>query len=139
MAVVPGHFYFDEEGKPCRAAGIVVDISERRSLIEAHRRAEERLELVLRGSNDAAWDLDLLTGQPYYSPRWLHRRRVAAFYESMLRGSDTTYELEFRLCHRNGHAVPVLSRGFVLRAADASRFLGSAGADRIHCWLNELG
>ena len=109
------------------------------------RRSEERLQLVLRGSTDAAWDLDLLTGQSYYSPRWLQmvghenspaealtasfweqlthpddRQRVGSFYEEILRSSETTYELKFRLCHKDGHAVPVLSRGFVLRAADGA-------------------
>ncbi|MEO5771712.1 MAG: PAS domain-containing protein, partial [Burkholderiaceae bacterium] len=140
-----GRVYFDEEGKPHRAAGILVDISERHSLIEALRLSEERLELVLRGSNDAAWDLDLRTGKPYYSPRWLQmvghegsppealtasfweqlihpddRQRVSSFYETTLRGRETTYELEFRLCHKHGHLVPVLSRGFVLREADGA-------------------
>jgi PAS domain S-box-containing protein len=109
------------------------------------RSSEERLQLVLRGSTDAAWDLDLLTGQAYYSLRWLQmvgrqgsppealtasfweqlthpddRQRVGSFYEEILRGSETTYELEFRLCHKDGHAVPVLSRGFVLRAPDGA-------------------
>ena len=109
------------------------------------RRSEERLQLILRGSTDAAWDLDLLTGQAYYSPRWLQmvghedlpaealtasfweqlthpddRQRVGSFYEEILRGSDTTYEIEFRLCHKDSHAVPVLSRGLVLRAADGA-------------------
>ena len=109
------------------------------------RSSEERLQLILRGSTDAAWDLDLRTGQPYYSPRWLQmvgdegappetltpsfweqvthpddRQRVQSFYQATLQGSETTYEVEFRLCHKEGHFVPVLSRGFVLRAADGT-------------------
>jgi len=105
----------------------------------------ERLELVLRGSTDAAWDLDLRTGQAYYSPRWLQmvgheglppealkesfweqvthpddRQRVRSFYEEALRGSEISFEIEFRLCHKDGQAVPVLARGFVLRAADGA-------------------
>jgi len=107
--------------------------------------SEERMQLVLRGSTDAAWDLDLRTGQPYYSLRWLQmvgredtprealtasfweqvthpddRQRVQASYAAVLSGSESAYELEFRLCHKDGHAVPVLSRGFVLRAADGT-------------------
>ena len=35
-----------------------------------------------------------------------------AFLEGVLAGPETSYEVEFRLRHQQGHHVPVLSRGF---------------------------
>jgi diguanylate cyclase (GGDEF)-like protein/PAS domain S-box-containing protein len=102
-------------------------------------KSEERLRLALRGSTDAPWDWDVATGEAYYSDRWWtmlgylpddqpaddglwlrlahpdDRARLADLMQELLSGQRQTYEVEFRLQHRDGHYVPVLSRGFVLR------------------------
>ena len=102
------------------------------------RKSDERLRLVLRGSRDAVWDFDLRTGEAYYSDRWwemlgyepgemyadqqswrrfLHpddRRPVGLFMQDLLGGTRDSFSVELRLAHRDGHYVPVLSRGFVL-------------------------
>lgn len=115
------------------------DVTELKRAQDELERSQERLQLVLRGSNDAAWDWDLLSGDIYYSPRWLemlgyregdpvldnaHWRRilhpkdramVAEFLDTVVASPQSSYELEFRLRHGRGHYVPVLSRGFVLR------------------------
>ena len=102
-------------------------------------KSEERLRLMLKGSNDAAWDWNAETNEDFYSPRWwemigyqpnefviapgqwkqlLHPDDVArteqVLDEAFFRGPDT-YEVEYRLRHKAGHYVPVLSRGFVIR------------------------
>ncbi|QBE66150.1 putative bifunctional diguanylate cyclase/phosphodiesterase [Pseudoduganella lutea] len=112
-------------------------------LAEEHlRKSEERLRLVLLGSTDATWDLDLVTGIVYYSDRWwemvglppdgagmandtwrhlMHPDDMPVidrFMASLLAGRERTYAIEFRLRHQDGHYVPVLSRGFVLRGDD---------------------
>ena len=105
------------------------------------RKSEERLRLVLRGSRDAVWDFDLRSGEAYYSDRWwemlgyepgqmsadqqswrrfLHpddRRPISLFMQDLLGGSRDSFSVELRLAHRDGHYVPVLTRGFVLHDA----------------------
>lgn len=97
---------------------------------------------MLLGSNDAPWDWDLQNQSVYYSPRWwqmsgleveeqpstialwdslLHpddKQRVDASLMRTLSSSVQSFELEFRLRHKDGHYVPMLSRGFILRGDD---------------------
>jgi diguanylate cyclase (GGDEF)-like protein/PAS domain S-box-containing protein len=104
-------------------------------------KSEERLRLVLQGSTDAPWDWNLRTGELYYSPRWWEMvgrapgelkedaelwlrmahpddaPRVRSVFEQALAGQARSYEVEFQLRHKDGHYVPVLSRGFILRDA----------------------
>ncbi|MCA1246112.1 bifunctional diguanylate cyclase/phosphodiesterase [Massilia sp. MS-15] len=103
------------------------------------QKSEKRLRLVLRGSTDAPWDYDLVTREIYYSERWWSmlgyhpgelpadetlwlalahpedQEAVMAFMRELFAKRFDTYSIEFRLRHRDGHYVPVLSRGFVLR------------------------
>ena len=107
----------------------------------ALRRSEERLALALRGSSDAPWDLDLVRGERWVSPRlWEmlglqapepgevtrsleerlepHTRAEARrrFVEA-LKGAGALFETELRLRHRDGHDVEVLARAFISRDA----------------------
>jgi PAS domain S-box-containing protein len=106
---------------------------------EAHRRSEERFELAMRGATDGLWDWDLLTGEVYYSPRWaymlgydadeleptieafrrlLHpedRERVLRAESEYLAGKSDRYQAEFRMLHRDGVYITVLSRAFLVR------------------------
>jgi len=104
--------------------------------------SEERLRLVLKGSTDAPWDRDLVTGHVYYSERWwsmlgyrgdegfdsrggwrrlLHPDdlvTVSNYFAELLPSAHDSFSMELRLRHRDGHYVPVLVRGYVLRDAD---------------------
>ncbi len=108
---------------------------------QALHKSEERLRLVLQGANDASWDWDLVGKSIYYSPRWWamighgvdevpsapdlwerllppgDRLHVLHAFETALDSGVDTYQVEFRLQHKAGHFVPVLSRGFILRDA----------------------
>ncbi|HAV37517.1 MAG TPA: PAS domain S-box protein [Massilia sp.] len=102
--------------------------------------SEERLRLALLGSTDASWDWDLPVNHVHYSDRWwdmlgydagqerdsgawrtmMHPNdgeRVDAFIAALRDARDTSYSIEFRLRHRDGHYVPILSRGFIQRDA----------------------
>ncbi len=100
---------------------------------------EERFELAMRGANDGLWDRDMQTGKVYYSPRWksmlgynedeildshtewmgrLHPDdvdRVRFHTDEYKDGRRDVYEIEFRLRHKQGHYVHILSRGFGVR------------------------
>lgn len=122
---------------------VVVCFTDCSELIRAQQalsNSEQRLQLVLRGSNDGCWDWDLAAHRMYYSPRWwamlgyspealasvpelwaqlVHpddRERVQRLLESVLAGAQDSYAVEFSLLHRDGYYVPVQSRGFIQRA-----------------------
>lgn len=129
----------DDDGLPTEVVVSFTDVTRLKSAEHALKQSEIRLRLILRGTNDAAWDYDLQTGDVYYSLRWwdmlgmepetlplraqlwkerMHPDDIAPAFASLdafLSGTTESYELEFRLRHHQGHYVPVLSRGFILR------------------------
>lgn len=59
----------DSAGRPFLAALTVRDVTGRRRQEEALRASERQLSLVLEGSNDGFWDVDLDRGRQSFSPR----------------------------------------------------------------------
>lgn len=103
--------------------------------------SEQRLLRVLQGSDDGWWDWDLQTDAMLLSPRWwaiigytpdeLAPGRelwaqithpddidcVTRAYREALERGETHFEAESRRRHKNGHWVPVLTRGHIARDA----------------------
>ncbi len=65
-----GALHLDENGRPARMSGTVLDITDRKQAEDALRENEERWHLVLQGSNDGIWDWNIRAGTVFYSPRW---------------------------------------------------------------------
>ncbi|MCS0592370.1 putative bifunctional diguanylate cyclase/phosphodiesterase [Massilia norwichensis] len=141
---------FDEAGKLQQVVVCFTDCTALKQTQLSLEKSDERLRLVLKGSTDAPWDWDLVSGEVYYSERWWNMlgyqsgegmadsdawRRllhpdddpmIAAYVMELRASRRDAYSLEFRLRHRDGHYVPVLSRGYVLRdeAGKALRISG---------------
>jgi diguanylate cyclase (GGDEF)-like protein/PAS domain S-box-containing protein len=128
------------------------EIVERQRMEAALRQSEQRYALAARGANDGLWDIDLLTSEVYFSPRW---KAMLGFAEdevgsrlddwftrvhpddldevkmklaAHLDGALPHFENEHRLRHRDGSYRWVLSRGLAVRNAAGvpHRMAGSA-------------
>jgi len=115
------------------------EVRERRRAEHAHAKSEERFELAMRGATDGLWDWNLDTGRVYYSPRWCYMlgykvdqldptidtfrelvhpddlERVLQAEQRLLSADSDRYQAEFRMLHRDGIYITVLSRAFVER------------------------
>jgi PAS domain S-box-containing protein len=65
-----GYVQRDPKGNPLRLVGLNRDITAETRTIEALRIAEERWQLAIEGTNDAAWDWDVATGAVFHDERW---------------------------------------------------------------------
>ena len=103
------------------------------------RATDERYRLALRGSQDGLWEWDLGSDAVFLSPRWkgmlgfesdeigddkagwlarVHaddRAALEAALTGHLAGSETTFDHEMRLVHKDGSLRNVLSRGVAIR------------------------
>ena len=123
----------------------------RKSAEESLRESEERYSLAVRGANDGLWDWKFSTDRIYCSPRWnqmlgypvtetwsdsdgwfrlIHPRdrdRVRSALAAHREGKTPEFACEYRMRHRRGAFIWVLSRGIAVRDSDgnAVRMAGS--------------
>ena len=106
---------------------------------EALRLSEERFRLAMTGANDGLWDWDMESDVVYFSPRWkamlgyadeelenrfetwrelVHPDDAEPVLETVGRlrdGLQSGMAVEFRLRHKDGHWVHILSRATLTR------------------------
>ena len=120
----------------------VMDITERQALEHALKTSEERLSLVMLGTEDGYFDADLVTGRRSYSERWwqmlgytpdawpldgnhwqqlAHPDDLERAQNTMLqamRGSTDRFEVNIRMRHQNGSYRHILARAYIGRNAE---------------------
>jgi len=131
----------DARGQAMGYHGSFRNITRRKLKENALLKATERQHLILKGTNDGAWDWDLETDEYYLSPRWwemlghdpesfpamaelwlqfVHpddRLSIADNFNAAVTQGRDSYQSEFRMQHQRGHYFPVLMRGHILRDA----------------------
>lgn len=141
----------DPNGTTIGVASLVMDVSESRKTEKKLFESEERFRLAMMGANDGLWDWNLKTDEVYYSPRWKSMLGYAeeeleshldawkrlihpddmgpalSFIRSFLEGHAEKYELEFRLQHKGGHYLNILSRASLVCGSngEALRLVGT--------------
>ncbi|MCW8930683.1 MAG: ATP-binding protein [Gammaproteobacteria bacterium] len=118
---------------------------------EALLESQERLKFALEGSNDALWDVDMITGKLYVSPRWstmmayrvgeipndlmawkklLHpkdEKKVYQLYESIKKGKINFFQIEYRFKTRTGQYKWILNRGKIVQVDSKGKPLRAVG------------
>jgi len=124
-----------EENHQLRSSLVELKLTTQKDTAELQAR-EERFALALKGANDGLWDWNLETDEVYYSPGWesmlgydegelehvyqtwanlVHpddKDGVLKAAEAYLAGKTDSFEVEFRMFHKDGHVVFILGRGY---------------------------
>lgn len=119
--------------------GISTDITERKQNEKALQMSEERFDLAMQASNDGLWDWEIETNFVYYSPRWMSmlgykhnelkntfntweklvdehgKVKTLALIDECLKGKRNNFSTDFRMRHKDGHWVDILTRGILVR------------------------
>ena len=119
--------------------------------------SEERFNLAVKAAREGVWDWNMETDAVWYSPRykemlgyaddeiehhvsaWLRllhpddKEPSLRIVEAVMRG-ERDYEIEFRLRHKDGHYLDILSRGFPVRREADGKIVRIVG---IHFDLSE--
>ncbi|MBN2866733.1 MAG: EAL domain-containing protein [Thiotrichales bacterium] len=133
-----GFVIHDNAGQPFRLVGVHTNLTDyvdlKNTLTAENRLIKERLNNALEGSSDGVWDWNMDTNEVFYSPRWkamlgyseqeltvdeltwknlLHPDDLDAanaYNQAFLESDQLSYEIRFRMRHKKGHYVPILSR-----------------------------
>ncbi|HYA65188.1 MAG TPA: PAS domain S-box protein, partial [Burkholderiaceae bacterium] len=137
-----------------RTSVAVRDVTEKTRLLQSVIRSEQRMDLALEGADLGMWDFDISSGKfagnarlssmigfapgeieldTYAFESKLHpddlARFAAAFY-GHLKGEIPSYEAEYRLRHKEGQWVWILSRGKVVQRNEDGRALRIVGTNK---------
>ena len=140
----------DADGNVECILGIGIDVTKEREAQIELARSEERFQLAVRSSLDGIWEIDLVRNEYYYSPRW---KEMLGFTDDELPNERTTWtdrihpedliavrryqagfnsrpnerhEVEFRLRHKDGSWIWILSRGVAIyQQGEPKRIVGS--------------
>jgi PAS domain S-box-containing protein len=123
------------------AMGVMIvshDVTDRKQAEEALRESQNRFERAMEATRDGLFDWDLTTNEIYYSPGWKSMLGYAydelpndfSVWETLTDPEDVKrswemqtelvnmerdrFEIEFKMKHKDGHWVDILSRAFAI-------------------------
>ncbi|MEO8666940.1 MAG: PAS domain-containing protein [Bauldia sp.] len=135
----------DADGTPLRMIGTYTDITQRREAEVALEASESRWSFALESARQGVWDHDVAAGKNFYSPVWcailgyevaelsndqsawlalVHPDDLPSLEQelhSYFNGSADSFEIEFRMRHKDGHWVWIHDRGKVVERSGAGR------------------
>ncbi|MCH8178666.1 MAG: PAS domain S-box protein [Proteobacteria bacterium] len=141
----------DRDTAPFAAMATFRDITRERLTVQDLALSEERWKFALEGAGDGVWDWDLPSGCMYYSTRW---KQMLGYEDHEITDTPEEYfmrvhpddrdavvhstmrfvtegvgvqQVEFRLRHRQGHYLHILSRGKVVSRSREGRALRVVG------------
>jgi two-component system sensor kinase FixL len=142
----------DRDGRVIRWYGSTEDVEDQKQAEAARAAAEERYRLAARATNDAIWDLDLVTSQIHWSESasetlgypgrklgttpmawWeerVHPEDRQEVVESLERAASrgaSRWSATYRFRQKNGDYATFFDRGFIVRdeKGEVARFVGA--------------
>ena len=145
-AIVAGH---DEVAHVAHAFNQMLDSMQ--ASREGLEQSEERFNLAMLATNDGLWDWNLKNDEVYYSIRWKsmlgysdqelqpgyetwkrlvdpeQEEKTLELIQDTIKSGKSGFTTEFRMKHKDGHWVDILSRGGVVRneSGEAVRLVGT--------------
>ncbi|MDD5646404.1 MAG: PAS domain S-box protein, partial [Candidatus Bipolaricaulis sp.] len=144
----------ETRGAAARYLVIARDVTEREQVTAALQASEQRLALALNAASDGVYNVDLRTGEAYYSPGYytmlgfepgefapsdaaweslLHpddRERALAMLDRCVSGDVDEAETEFRLRTKTGEWRRIVSRGRIVARDEHARAIRLVGTHR---------
>ena len=131
--------------------GIARDITDRKKSEEALRESEETFKIAMEATKDGLFDWNLVTGEIYYSPGWKEMlgylphelpndfsvwerltdpadaEKSWQMQQELIKRKRNRFEIEFRMKHKKGHWVDILSRAKAIfnEKNEATRIVGT--------------
>ncbi len=124
----------NDKDERIKMVGFCIDVTEQKKVQESLRKSEERYNLAMEASTDGIFDWDLVTNEIYYSPGWKSMLGYTddelpndfSIWENLTEPEDVQkswklqqelinkqrerFQLEFKMKHKDGHWVDILSR-----------------------------
>jgi diguanylate cyclase (GGDEF)-like protein/PAS domain S-box-containing protein len=154
---------FGAEGQLTHYLGIQKEITEKVFLEEKLRKNDERYTFAMKATGQGLWDWNLTTAKVHYSPRWksilgyadnevkdnfsewqslIHpddEDAALSTLDEFLNNKANEYRSEFRMQHKDGRYIHILSRAFSVEneAGEITRLVGTHADITEHKKANE--